>query len=192
MTILGICLGARQAYWVSADIRVRLEIMPSYTTLAQVFVTDQRDFFDIDSAFARIEGDKWQTLELAIPELKVDKIRLDPSVGPMTIRVKSFEINYPLSSRWHNLPLDEFRPEQGVASARLVNGVFIIETEAMHTDPVLVYRGETHQPAVTLRTAAFLVWSAIAVTVLLLVCGLMDRLARRFGGLLDGARLLRA
>ena len=192
MTILGICLGARQAYWVSADIRVRLEIMPSYTTLAQVFVTDQRDFFDLDSAFARIEGDKWQTLELAIPELKVDKIRLDPSVGPMTIRMKSFEINYPLSSRWHSLPLDEFRPEQGVASVRLVDGEFIIETEAMHTDPILVYRGETHQPAVTLRTAAFLLWSAIAVTVLLLICGLMDRLARRFGGRLDGAGLLRA
>jgi hypothetical protein len=179
--LIGIYLGLRHIYPIDTNIRIQVEILPSQNTLTQVFITDKRDFFEVDSAYYHTLGGAWQEITLTIPELRVGKIRLDPGDGPGTFRIRSFRIKYPFDAKWYPLTLEEFRPDQGVESAVLVNDELVIKTQPLHTDPFLVYRGDTHQPAIR-PWSSFLLWSALATALLLIFCFLLDRVALRATG----------
>ena len=133
--LIGIYLGSRYIYSIDTNIRIQVEILPSQNTLTQVFITDKRDFFEKGSAYYQTQGGAWQEIELTIPELRVGKIRLDPGDGPGTFRIRSFRVNYPFDAQWYPLSLEEFRPDQGVESAVLVNDELVIKTQPLHTDP---------------------------------------------------------
>jgi hypothetical protein len=189
MTIVGLFIGVRQAYWPNYNIQARLEVMPSVDTLTQVFLTDRLEFSEENSAYALTRGGEWQDMALILPDIRVEKIRLDPADGPVSVRIRSFKVNYPLSDRWHNVPLDGFRPEQGVARAEIINGELIVEPQGSHTDPFLIYRGDTYQPAVRPWMAVWLIWSAGITTSLLLLFALLEKMSRRAGAREENIRL---